>query len=141
MFGLYIISFQVLTIVLFGIFIRVSSASASSASLSQSFSLLLGYTLISIRYKLYDWTTLTNLIFIAAITFQWNTLFHIFWTSCVTSTFTSTSEVTSDVIIASIQAILCIIVTLNVFLGKLTHLQMFIIALIEIIGFSLNLVI
>lgn len=130
MFGLYIISFQVLTIVLFGIFIRISSTTTTTASLSQSFSFLLGYTLISLRFKLYDWTTLTNLIFISAVTFQWNTLFHIFWTSCVTNTFSSTSYITNDVIIASIQAILCIMVTLHIFLGRLTHLQMFVISLI-----------
>lgn len=138
MFGLYVISFQVLTIVLFGVFIRIDSTSTESSSLSQSFVLLLGYTLISIRYRLYDWTTLTNLIFISAITFQWNTLFYIFWTSCVNSSFSATANITSDVVVASVQAILCILVTLNVFLGRLTHLQMFVIALIEIIGFSLN---
>ena len=130
MFGLYVISFQVLTIVLFGIFIRIETSSTTTTSLSQSFVLLLGYTLISIRYRLYDWTTLTNLVFISAITFQWNTLFYIFWTSCVNNSFSATSNLTSNIIIASIQAILCIIVTLNVFLGKLTHLQMFVISLI-----------
>lgn len=141
MFGLYVISFQVLTIVLFGIFIRIDSTSTESSSLSQSFILLLGYTLISIRYRLYDWTTLTNLIFISAITFQWNTLFYIFWTSCANATFTSTSNITNDVIVASVQAILCILVTLNTFLGRMTHLQMFVVSLIEIVGFSLNVVI
>lgn len=95
MFGLYVISFQVLTILIFGIFIRIDSASSGESALSQSFILLLGYTLISIRYRLYDWTTLTNLVFVSAITFQWNILFYIFWTSCVNNSFASTSSITS----------------------------------------------
>lgn len=95
MFGIFVISFQVLMVLLFGIFIRVGTASTTAYSFNQPFVFLLGYTLISIKFKLYDWTTIINLVFISAITFQWNTLFYIFWSSCVNNSFTVTSYITS----------------------------------------------
>ena len=131
MFGLYVISFEVLVTVLYGVFLRITSEDLANVSyLSQSFLFLLGYILITIRYKLYDWTTLINLIFVSAISFQWCTLFSIFWNSCLNSSFASTSDITIEVMMVSAQATFCILLTIHSFLGKMTYLQIFVIALV-----------
>jgi hypothetical protein len=74
----------------------------------------------------------------AAIAFQWNTLFYAFWTSCLNLSFSATTTITMLNFMSSLQAVLCVLVTILPFLSRMSHTQIFLVALIEIVGYSLN---
>lgn len=92
----------------------------------------------SLNYKQFDWSILSNLLLVAAVCFQWNALFYAFWTSCLKNTFSSTTSVTMLSLMSSLQAVLCVLVTLDEFLPMMSHTQVFMVILIEVIGYSLN---
>lgn len=41
-------------------------------------------------------------------------------------------------LMASIQAVLCVLVTLMPFLARMSHIQVFLVCIVEVVGFSLN---
>lgn len=102
-------------------------------------SFTLGYTMYTFNYRKFDWSVLTNLLFVTAIVLQWNTLFYAFWVSCLTVTFNATTSIGMLNIMSSVEAVLCVLVTVNQFLPRMSHTQVFLVAIIEVIGFSLNL--
>lgn len=74
------------------------------------FMLTLAYTVVSFRYKMFDWSMLTNLLFIIAICIQLNTLYIMFWASCF-SGFNATSSFGTTHLVTGVQCALCIIIT------------------------------
>jgi hypothetical protein len=68
------------------------------------------YTVVSFRYKMFDWSMLTNLLFIIAISIQLNTLYIMFWQSCFNG-FNSTSSFGTTHLVTGVQCALCIIIT------------------------------
>lgn len=111
MFGIYIIIFEIFIIVLYGIFMRTSTATAltSLTSIESGLYFTLGinckyiaYTIITLKHKMYDWSTITNYIFILAVTLQTNNLYYFFWKYCFDRNFSATSVITTDAMIVSV---------------------------------------
>jgi hypothetical protein len=67
----------------------------------------------SISHRQFDWSVLSNLLLVAAVCFQWNALFYAFWTSCLNNSFNATTSITMLSLMSSIQAVLCVLVTLE----------------------------
>ena len=44
-------------------------------------------------------------------------------------------------LMSSVQAVLCVLVTIAPFLARMSHIQVFLVCIVEVIGFSLNLVV
>ena len=119
--GVYLIIFEIFIIIVYGIFVRTDSTNTVSTYLqyiSTSFYFIFGnsfiilaYTVVSFRYKMFDWSMLTNLLFIIAICIQLNTLYIMFWSSCFNN-FYSTSSFGTTHLVTGIQCALCIIITI-----------------------------
>ncbi len=108
-------------ILFFGIFVRTSTDDTSLTTyittIASGFYFLLGilffilaYTATSFKFKMFDWSMLTNMLFIIIISLQLNTLFVMFWLSCFDG-FNTTSSFTSVHLIAGIEAALAIMIT------------------------------
>jgi hypothetical protein len=118
--GVYLIIFEIFIIIIYGIFVRTDSTNTLSTymqSISSSFYFIFGnyllisaYTVVSFRYKMFDWSMLTNLLFIIAISIQLNTLYIMFWASCFNG-FNSTSSFGTTHLVTGVQCALCIIIT------------------------------
>ena len=87
---------------------------------------------------MYDWSQLTNFLFIAAICFQLNTLYFMFWESAFYRQFNSTTNVTSIHLIINIECTLAVLVTTFQFVGRLTIQQIFALTMVEVFAFALN---
>lgn len=94
--GLYILIFEIFIIIFYGIFLRTGSDSNYTYNnLEAPLYFTLAFTLLSMKYRMYDWSLLTNYLFIVAISFQLNTLFVIFWEACFYQYFPSTTNISS----------------------------------------------
>ena len=82
-----------------------------------------------IKHKSMDWTAMTSFLFIVAICFQINTLYYFFWAEAFAENFTSTAAFTSNSLISGVEASLTVVITVFYFVSKLTHIQIFIIAM------------
>lgn len=87
---------------------------------------------------MYDWSQLTNFIFIAAIVFQIHTLYWMFWESAFYREFYSTKNLTSFHLIINVECTLAILVTVFQFVGRFTTPQIFAITMVEVFAFALN---
>jgi len=129
--GYYILIFELAIIVLYGIFLRTGYTTTSSFSdLEAPLYFTLAFTLLHFKYRMYDWSQLTNLLFVAAITFQLNTLLFIFWESSFYRTFNSTSNISPLHLIINIECTLTILVTLFQFVGRFTPQQIFALSIV-----------
>ena len=137
--GYYILIFEIAIIIFYGIFVRTGYTAVSSfADLEAPLYFTLAFTLLHFKHRMYDWTQLTNLLFVAAITFQLNTLFFMFWESSFYRSFNSTTNVSSFHLIINIECTLAILVTIFQFVGRFTPQQIFALSLVEIFAFALN---
>lgn len=118
--GLYILIFEIFIILFYGIFLRTGDTSNTYSDLESPLYFTLAFTLLSLRLRMYDWSVLTNYLFILAISFQMNTLFVMFWEASFYNNFTSTTSITSLHLVINIECALTILVTSLQFLGKLT---------------------
>jgi hypothetical protein len=129
--GLYILIFEVFIIVFYGIFVRTGSATTSYFSdLEAPLYFTLAYTLLTMRFRMYDWSQLTNYLFIVALCFQMNTLYIMFWEACFYSSFSSTTNISSLYLIINIECILAVLVTTFQFTGRFTIPQIFVLCMI-----------
>lgn len=96
------------------------------------------YSLIFIRHKSLDWTAITTFLLVLALAFQINTLYYFFWLEAFANTFTSTASFTSLAMISGVEASLTVIVTVFYFVSRLTHIQIFLITMLEVFAFALN---
>lgn len=90
------------------------------------------------RFRMYDWSQLTNYLFVVAICFQMNTLYVMFWESSFYNTFSSTTYISSLFLIVNIECILTVLVTIFQFTGRLTLQQIFALSMVEVFAFALN---
>jgi hypothetical protein len=90
--GLYILIFEIFIIVLYGIFVRTNTDSTLTAyyDIEGPLYFTLAFTLLSMRFRMYDWSQLTNFLFVLAISFQMNTLYMMFWKAAFYKEFNST---------------------------------------------------
>lgn len=90
--GLYILIFEIFIIVIYGIFIRTGTDSTSTSYyyIEAPLYFTLAFTLLSMKFRMYDWSQLTNFLFVLAVSFQMNTLYVIFWKDCFNKSFSST---------------------------------------------------
>ena len=79
--GFYILIFEICIIIFYGIFVRTGSSTVDYTTLEAPLYFCLAFTLYSMKHRMFDWSQLTNFLFILAITFQLNTLFIMFWDS------------------------------------------------------------
>ena len=137
--GLYILIFEAFIILFYGIFIRTGTDTVSTfTDLEAPLYFTLAFTLLSMRFRMYDWSQLTNYIFIVAISFQLNTLYFMFWESSFYRNFSSTTNISSYHLIINIQCTLTILVTTFNFVGKLSIQQIFALCMVEVFAFALN---
>ena len=87
---------------------------------------------------MYDWSQLTNYIFIVAICFQLNTLYFMFWESAFYRDFSATRNISSFHLIINIQCTLAVLVTTFNFVGKLSIQQIFALCMVEVFAFAIN---
>ena len=110
--GIYLIVFEVFIIIFFGIFVRTSPDDSTLltyvTSIASGFYFLIGnskfnqaFTATSFKYKMFDWSMLTNMLFILIISLQLNTLFMMFWQSCFLG-FNATSNFTGIHVVVGI---------------------------------------
>jgi len=88
--------------------------------------------------RLYDWSMLTNYLFVLAVCFQMNTLYLMFWDSAFNSGFSSNMTINSYFLIINIECTLAVLVTMFVFFRTLNLPQLFALCMIEVFAFSLN---
>ena len=102
--GLYILIFEVFIIVIYGIFVRTGTDSSVTAYyyIEAPLYFTLAYTLLSMRFRMYDWSQLTNFLFVLAISFQMNTLYIMFWKDSFDKNFSSTQSITHHILIINI---------------------------------------
>ena len=62
----------------------------------------LAFTLANLRGRMYDWSHLTNYLFICALAFQTNTLYLMLWDSAFNGGFSSTTTITSNYLLINI---------------------------------------
>lgn len=130
-------------IVIYGIGVRTSTSSTDTSlisyvsTISSGFYFLLAYTLISLKHKMFDWSMITNLLYILVITFQMNTLWYMFWASTFDG-FNSTSSFNTIHIIADIQATLSVIIVSFQFIAQINRTQIFILSIIQVFAFAMN---
>ena len=137
--GLYILIFELFIIIFYGIFLRTGDSTNSTFyDMENALYFTLGFTLLSMRGRMYDWSLLTNYLFVIAISFQLNTLYVIFWQSSFYREFNSTTNITSYHLIINIQCALALLVTSLQFIGKLTLQQIFALSMVEVFAFALN---
>lgn len=91
-----------------------------------------------IRHKSLDWTAITTFLFVLALAFQVNTLYYFFWLEAFANAFTSTASFTSLAMISGVEASLTVLVTVFYFVSRLTHIQIFLVAMLEVFAFALN---
>jgi hypothetical protein len=95
------------------------------------------FTATSFKFKMFDWTMMSNMLFILIVCLQLNTLYLMFWQSCFNG-FSSTSSFTTAHFVVGIEAALAIMITCFEFIGQLNKIQIFLIAMVEIFFFALN---
>jgi hypothetical protein len=114
----------VFIIIFFGIFVRTSTDASVTGSLadyitviSSGLYFLLGnssfipaFTATSFKFKMFDWTMMSNMLFILIVCLQLNTLYLMFWQSCFNG-FSATSSFTTAHFVVGIEAALAIMIT------------------------------
>lgn len=81
---------------------------------------------------------ITNYLIILMLTFQIHTLYYFFWQEALTNSFTSTASISSNALVAGLEATLAIVVTASLFVSRLNQTQIFILCMIEVFAFALN---
>ena len=64
------------------------------------------------------------------ITFQIHTLYYYFWAEAFAQSFTSTASITSNALVAGLEATLAIVVTASLFVSRLNQTQIFLLCMI-----------
>ena len=72
------------------------------------------------------------------ITFQIHTLYYYFWAEAFAQSFTSTASITSNALVAGLEATLAIVVTASLFVSRLNQTQIFLLCMIEVFVYALN---
>lgn len=146
MLGIVILVFEILMIILYGIFIRTDSITTSATSSLDSglffiackSRVISGYAFLCTKHRNLDWTVLTHYLFIVMICFQINTLYFYFWSSAFAQVFSATSSLSSFVFISGMEATLTVLITVSMFTSRLSQLSVFTITMIEVFFFALN---
>ena len=136
--GLYILIFEVFIIVIYGIFVRTGSTLSAITELESTIYFTLAFTLINMKYRMYEWSHLTNYLFIMALCFQINTLFLMFWDAAFHNTFAATTTIHSYYLLIDVECLLAVLITSHQFAGRLSTEQIFALSMIEIFAFALN---
>lgn len=137
--GLYILIFEIFIIILYGIFVRTGTATISTFSdIEAPLYFTLAFTLLHMKNRMYDWSQLTNFLFITAISFQLNTLYFMFWESSFYQAFSSTTNISSLHLIVNIECTLAILVTAFQFVGRFSTQEIFALCMVEVFAFALN---
>jgi hypothetical protein len=123
--GLYILIFEIFIIVLYGIFARTGTTTTGVSDLETPLYFTLAFTLLNLKFRMYDWNQLTNYLFIVALVFQMNTLYLMFWDSAFNTGFSATTTINSYYLIVNLECVLAVLVTAFQFTGKLTIEQIF----------------
>lgn len=126
---------------LYGIFVRTGSTSSTSGSISDIETPLyftLAFTLLNMRFRMYEWSQLANYLFVMALSFQLNTLYMMFWDNAFNRTFAATTNISNYYLIINVECMLAVLVTAFQFTGKLTIEQIFALSMVEIFAFALN---
>lgn len=100
--GLYILIFEIFIIVLYGIFARTGSTTTGVSDLETPLYFTLAFTLVNMKYRMYEWNQLANYLFIAALVFQMNTLYMMFWDAAFNTSFYATTNINSYYLIVNI---------------------------------------
>lgn len=145
MLSVFIVGGQLVLVILFGIFVRIDTATLDNASsfvgtlvfLLGSTSNHSGFALLGAAQKHLSWTSLGNLLYLFSICLQWNLLWQVLWRSCFTS-FSSSFTLTIADLVQCCQCTLFIILFATDLIGKMFYTQLLYICLISVVGFSLN---
>jgi hypothetical protein len=143
MFEVVVIVFEAVVALFIGIFGRSTDTTTSLDTtyftiISDSFALMLAFTLMYSPYRKLSLVSLLLLLLVVAVAVQTNFLFDTFWTYCFTG-FSSSFAITSSLIIRSLFAGLAALITVLDFMGLFPFWQVyFIMALTMSFGFSLT---
>jgi len=90
------------------------------------------------KFRMYEWSILTNYLFIMALSFQLNSLFIMFYDNAYRTGFYSTTTFTGYYLMIDVECMLAILITSFQFAGRLTTEQIFALSIVEIFAFALN---
>lgn len=145
--GIIILIFEVLMIIFYGIFIRTDSITTSSvSSIDSSLFFVAGnampiiaYAFLNLKSRNLDWTVLVNFLFVVMIALQINTLYYYFWNYVFsTSTWNSTTSLSSGAFVNGVEATITVIITISLFVNRLSQMSIFIITMLEVFFFAAN---
>ena len=146
MFAIVLIAIEAVMIVLYGIFVRVTYDSethfnAKYYNMYQDVNvmMLVGFGFLMAYIRGYDWSALSYTFFINAVTVQfyilllglWSRVFHGGWE-------TSKIFVSENVFVLACYSVASILIAFGAPLGKCGPLELLILAIIGVVGYSLN---
>jgi hypothetical protein len=99
---------------------------------------LIGFGLIMTYLRSHSWSASAYSLFIVAITMQYYILWNFFWSSVANNQFNRYADITQEKITQSLFASTSVLVSYGTVLGRVGPFEIFLMIMIEIIGYSCN---